>query len=178
MTQPLLSAAVILLLPVVAIAGIHELRADPARIPIEEVVITPVGPRIAELDTACEAASHRLDELTDHGRVEPAKIDALIDTITDLRHRLDTVAADAAELRYCTRQAVEREQMPERAWRGGLTERDAHHLQDAVRTRLDRFSADKVALRRLEERIAGLTAAAADLAARPSAPIRAADPTP
>jgi len=178
MIQPLLSAVLVLLLPAVAVAGIHELRADPARIPIEEVVITPVGPRIAELRTACEAASHRLDELTDHGRVEPAKIDALIDTITDLRHRLETVAADAAELRYCTRRAVERAQMPDRAWRGGLTERDARHLLDAVRTRLDRFSADKEALRRLQERLAALTDTATDLAARSSTPTRVADPTP
>jgi len=168
MTQPLLSTAVILLLPAVAVAGIHELRADPARIPVEEVVISPVGPRIAELDNACQAAAHRLDKLAGHERVDPATLAALIDTITELGHRLDTVAADAAELRYWTRQAIEREQMPDRAWRGGLAERDARRLQDAVRTRLERFSADNVALHRLEERLAHLTAATADLAARAS----------
>jgi len=178
MIRQLLSVAFGLLLPALAIAGIHELRADPAHVPVEEVVIAPVGPRIAELEGRCEAAAHRLDQLTDRKRADPAKIDALVNTLADLRYRLDAVTADEAELRYWTRQAVEREQMPKRAWRGGLAERDAHRLQEAVRIRLDRLSADEAALRRLQERLVRLTAAATDRAARTSIATGAADTTP
>lgn len=180
MTQPLLLCAVLLFLflPVAAVATIHELRADPERTPVEAVVIAPVGPRIAELEEAYDAVARRLDHLSGHGQVAPSELGAVVNTLADLGHRLAALAADEAELRYWTRQAVEREQMAAWAWRGGLAERDARRLQEAVRARLDHFSADEAALHRLEERLARLTAAATDLAARPPAPAGTADTTP
>jgi len=178
MTKPLLIATALLLLPVAASATIHELRADPARTAIETVAIEPVGPRIAELAAACQVASDRLDQLTGQQGASAAEITGLIATLTALRRRVEGLAADAHELRYWTRQAIEREQIPARAWRGFLAERDVRRLQDAVRGRLDQFVADDAALHRLEEQLARLTATAASLTAGAAPPANATDTTP
>ncbi len=175
MTKPLFSFVALLLLPVVTTATIRELRADPARTTIEEIAIAPVGGRVAEIEEAGRMAASRLDALTDHHPVDRDALAALVTTLLALDHRLDTVAADAAELRYWTRQTVEREQMPNRAWRGGLAERDARRLQAAVRARLAQFDANETAIAQLRGRLDRLITAATAPAADPPA---AAETTP